>query len=514
MAAQAPITRCTSNENNDVIIDFGDVEYLSASSTMADDTLPPPAGLAATVVRDAIEIDFDSAARADGAPSSEEEASTATDPASTESSVTSTSTSPTPKARHIPFTSAERLAKATPDVVPDEPVLVAKYFAQTQIQTETQTETVSEKTALLASESSAGPTDESTILYLAYGSNMAASTFEGARRIKPLSCVTVSAPTLRLTFDLPGVPYREPCFANTAIRRPPKTPPKIPDVPDLPVPGPPGPPRNPPPKVGSHGDPIWDGPLYGVVYEVTAEDYAKIIATEGGGASYQEILVPCLMVAPRMGVPEKPVVPVPPRPFLARTLFAPQLPADKKAVGQTEGEDDDGDDGDDDDNGSGLARGWRAFVRRLVRLATVRPRPDPEYAQPSQRYLGLLTSGAADHELPQAYQDWLASLHPYTITSRRQAIGSVLLQAAALPFLLLVLAAGRIPRKKGSSGRMPLAMLIAVGLIFGGVWWLYDHVFRVVFGDGERTQPTPGDAKGGDAKRVDERGDEKKKIKG
>ncbi|KIH90921.1 gliotoxin biosynthesis protein [Sporothrix brasiliensis 5110] len=513
MAAQAPMTRCTSNEHNDVIIDFGDVEYSSASSTMADDTPPAPAGLAATVVRDAIEIDFDSAARADGATSSEEEASTATDPASPESSVTSTSTASTPKARRIPFTSAERLAKATPDVVPDEPVLVAKYFAQTQ----TQTGTASEKTALLASESSAGPADESTVLYLAYGSNMAASTFEGARRIKPLSCVTVSAPTLRLTFDLPGVPYREPCFANTAIRRPPKTPPKIPDVPDvpdvpdLPVPGPPGPPRNPPPRVGSHGDPIWDGPLYGVVYEVTREDYAKIIATEGGGASYQEILVPCLLVAPRMGVPEKPVVPVPPRPFLARTLFAPQLPADKKAVGQTEGGD--GDD-EDDDNGNGLARRWRAFVRRLVRFATVRTRPDPDYAQPSQRYLGLLTSGAADHELPQAYQDWLASLHPYTITSRRQAIGRVLLLAAAFPFLMLVLAAGRIPRKKGSSGRMPPAMLIAVGLVFGSVWWLYDHVFRVVFGDGERTQPTPGDAKGGDAKRVDEGGDEKKRIKG
>lgn len=468
-----------NNDNNDVIIHIGAVDY---DNTMAtdDDTLPPPAGLAATVVRKAIEIDL------------ETPDATATTPSST---------SP-PAKRRIPHTSAERIALATPDVELEQPVLASKYLAQQE-----QARLLTEKTPFPSTLSTDAPTTtEPTVLYLAYGSNMAAATFEGTRGIKPLSCVTVSAPTLQLTFDLPGIPYREPCFANTAFRKPPKSPPKVPDIPDVPPipapPGPPGPPTNPPPvsvvapkskfEIDSHGDPIWDGPLYGVVYEVTRDDYAKIIATEGGGASYQDVLVPCLVVAPRMGVPEKPDIPVPPRPFLAHTLFAPQVPADRKAIAGETDDDDDNDDGDDNDGDDGdnwFSRRWRTLVKRLVRFASVFGRPDPGYAQPSKRYLGLLTTGAADHELPQAYQDWLASLQPYTITSRRQTVGSNLLLIAALPFLLVILGVNWLPQKKGSTGRMSPTMVIVMGTIFRSVWWVYDHVFDPVFGDGERTEP-------------------------
>ncbi|KAL1895878.1 hypothetical protein Sste5346_004975 [Sporothrix stenoceras] len=474
-----------NNDNNDVIIYIGDVDSDSDNMATDDDTLPPPAGLAATVVRKAIEI----------------ETETPVDDATTSSD--SSSTPSPPAKRRIPHTSAERIALATPEVELEQPVLASKYLAKQE-----QSRLLSEKTPLLSSTQSTST--EPTVLYLAYGSNMAAKTFEGTRGIKPISCVTVSAPTLQLTFDLPGVPYREPCFANTAFRKPPKSPPKVPDIPDVPPipapPGPPGPPQNPPVEVeaeakasttrfelDSHGDPIWDGPLYGVVYEVTRDDYAQIIATEGGGASYQDVLVPCLVVAPRMGVPEKPDIPVVPRPFLAHTLFAPQVPADKKAIaGETDGGDNDGGDGDDDDgdDGNWLARRWRAMVKRLVRFASARGRPDPGYAQPSKRYLGLLTSGAADHELPQAYQDWLGSLQPYTITSRRQTIGSILLIITALPFLLIILGVNWLPRRKGSTGRMSPAMVIVIGSIFRSVWWVYDHVFHPVFGDGERTEPS------------------------
>lgn len=372
--------------------------------------------------------------------------------------------------------------------------------------------------ARLAESAAASCTEPATVLYLAYGSNMAASTFEGVRGIRPLSAVTAAAPTLRLTFDLPGIAYREPCFANTAARRVPKTPPKVPDVPDIPdipdvpVPAPPGPPGPPtPPSVhapsaSAHGDPLWDGPLYGVVYEVTRADYARIIATEGGGASYQDVLVPCLAVAPRMGVPEKPVVPAPPRPFLAHTLWAPQLPAEPPGDDNDNGDavvvvgrGKDDDDDDDDDPSAPLSRFLEKLRRRVLALAAPRARPDPDYAQPSARYLGLLVAGAREHELPDAYQQWLAALQPYTPTTRRQRLAAALLAAAALPFALLMVVVAWWDGRGGDggggdgkgrlgSGRMPAWVVVLMGLFMRAQWWLYDHVLHPIFGDGERTE--------------------------
>ena len=121
----------------------------------------------------------------------------------------------------------------------------------------------------LASLSRGAQEKQKTVLYLAYGSNLCNETFLGKRAIRPLSQINVMVPSLRLTFDLPGIPYSEPCFANTALRSP--------DALD-------------------HDDDDyhknrWHKGLIGVVYEVTLSDYAHIIATEGGGSSYKDILV-------------------------------------------------------------------------------------------------------------------------------------------------------------------------------------------------------------------------------
>ncbi|CAK7199285.1 hypothetical protein SEUCBS139899_001960 [Sporothrix eucalyptigena] len=437
------------HDDHDVVIDVDALRTSAAQSTPY--TMDP---LPAAVVREAIEVE------------------TMTEPTEESSTLSPTSTSPSsvsssPSPR-IPRTSSDRLVRATPNVAPEEPVLASKYI-----------QAPPEKTPLLSEPSPA----EETVLYLAYGSNMAAATFEGTRKIKPLSAVTVSAPTLRLTFDLPGIPYREPCFANTAIRK---------VKPPVPIPAPPGAPGPIKPPVSTdsesrspYGDPAWDGPLYGVVYEVTRDDYARIIATEGGGASYQDVLVPCFVVAPRMGVPEKPVVPVPVKPFLAHTLCAPMVPpSDDNTDEDGDNKNDDENDPDDGGDDSWFSRHWKAFLK----WTTMRGRPNPGYAQPSKRYLGLLTTGAAEHELPQEYQDWLASLQPYTVTSWRQKVGSFLLIAASLPFLLIIVAVNWLPQKKGTTGRMSPGMMVAMGCFFKGIWWVYDNVFKPVFGDGERTQ--------------------------
>ncbi|KAI7198557.1 hypothetical protein KC316_g11445 [Hortaea werneckii] len=67
-----------------------------------------------------------------------------------------------------------------------------------------------------------------SVLYLAYGSNLSNETFRGNRGIKPLSQINVQVPSLRLTFDLPGIPYAEPCFANSGSRDPDNDPTKPP----------------------------------------------------------------------------------------------------------------------------------------------------------------------------------------------------------------------------------------------------------------------------------------------
>lgn len=355
----------------------------------------------------------------------------------------------------IPRTSTTRLTQkdACPTPFPDEPVPASTLLA-----------------AAVAPKS---------ILYLAYGSNLCAETFLGRRGIRPLSQINVSAPSLRLVFDLPGLPYKEPCFANTALRKIPK----LPDPPKLP-PGLPHPPVNLPSSGVPNevcknntlpGDPVWDKGLVGVVYEVTPEDFAKIVATEGGGASYADILVPCLPLPPRMGVPEKPDWPELPKMFVAHTLYAPQIP---EKSGNGDG------DGDGDDDGKWKMPGWmRRWARRLV-LPT--RRPDPDYAQPSARYLKLIRDGAREHELPDEYQKYLWALQPYTITRLPQRIGMVILILLFGPLVLLGVFGGSL--LADGRGRTPRWLAVCMAVLLNVLWMTYDNVLKPVFGDGERTE--------------------------
>lgn len=259
-----------------------------------------------------------------------------------------------------------------------------------------------------------------TVLYLAYGSNLCNETFRGVRGIRPLSQVNVLVPSLRLTFDLPGIPYKEPCFANTALRMPNGT-------------------------QDYHKD-RWHKGLVGVVYEVTLADYAHIIATEGGGSAYHDILVDCFVLPPGDTVPSTPTS----KAFKAHTLFAPAQDKD----GQSRTND------------------------RLVR-------PDPSYAQPSARYLKLITDGAAECELPSEYQDYLHAIRPYTITSAKQETGKNIFLAIWMPFITLVFALGR--KFQDNKGRSPWWVARLSSMVFAAIWLSYDSVFKPTFGDGERT---------------------------
>jgi len=245
-----------------------------------------------------------------------------------------------------------------------------------------------------------------TVFYLAYGSNLSAETFKGVRGIKPLSQVNVHVPELDLTFDLPGLPYLEPCFANTRYRIP----------------------EDKTPSSDYHKD-RWRKGLVGVVYEVTKADYATIIATEGGGSSYQDIVVDCYEIPAGTTVVESHPSNAP---FKAHTLFSPSIPAGTPAL----------------KNGDRIAR------------------PDPSYAQASARYLKLITDGAEQHKLPREYRDYLEDLRPYTITTLGQKTGKAVFMATWMPALLLTFGLGRIFSDK--KGRMPAWLAKLTGLVFQG----------------------------------------------
>lgn len=285
-----------------------------------------------------------------------------------------------------------------------------------------------------------------SVLYLAYGSNLSNETFRGNRGIKPLSQINVQVPELRLTFDLPGIPYAEPCFANTARRDPEKDVPGDEDSRDDD--------GNKMKEEDYHKD-RWHKGLIGVVYEVTPSDYAHIIATEGGGSAYNDVTVACYPFA--SSDPTEPVSQFPStRSFRAHTLFAPAaLPGERPP----------------NDGG------------RLQR-------PDTAYAQASARYLKLITDGATECRLPYEYQDYLNDIRPYTMTTNKQRIGEFVFLSIWLPFLLPIFAMQRL--FEDESGRAPEWLRVLSGAVFQACWASYDSYFKGLFGDGERTLPKKG----------------------
>ncbi|KAL1304629.1 hypothetical protein AAFC00_003593 [Neodothiora populina] len=284
-------------------------------------------------------------------------------------------------------------------------------------------------------------TDENheTVLYLAYGSNLSVETFRGNRGIKPLSQTNVQIPELKLTFDLPGIAYVEPCFANTARRDPDA------DVPKVML-------EHETLQTNDYHKDRWHKGLIGVVYEVTVADYAHIIATEGGGAAYQDVQVDCYPFTssdPAEAVPQFPTT----RPFKAHTLFAPA----------------------------------RTEPLRYVQDSGRLQRPDTSYAQPSARYLTLITDGAAECLLPYEYQDYLNDIRPYTVTSNKQRIGQFVFLTIWLPIVMFIFALQR--SFSDEKGVAPMWLKVLSGAMFQASWSSYDSYFKGIFGDGERTTP-------------------------
>lgn len=262
--------------------------------------------------------------------------------------------------------------------------------------------------------------DSGNVNYLAYGSNLSKATFSGVRGIKPLSSTVVHVPSLDLTFDLPGMPYSEPCFANSRYR----------DA------------TAPPSKSPYHKD-RWQKGMIGVVYEITIADFRTVIATEGGGVGYQDVLVDCF-VLPKGALTLDEGLHQNGTPIRAHTLLSPQNSKGKWAV-----------------------------------------RPDPSYAQPSARYLGLITSGGDEHNLPADYMAYLRDIRPYRVTTFRQRVGKTVFGSTWWAFLMVIFMIGRLLSNK--KGRVPEWYANIMKFYIKVLFIFYDNVFKRLFGDGERT---------------------------
>lgn len=271
-----------------------------------------------------------------------------------------------------------------------------------------------------AGEDSTSESTADTVLYLGYGSNLSAEAFRGQRNIKPLSQVNVVVPTLSLTFDLPGIPYAEPCFGNVRYRD------------NAAVEG-----SQHHSRTEDYHKNHWPKGLVGVVYEVTKADYTHIIATEGGGAGYQDVLVDCYALSGDSveDVPWKPSG----QPFKAHTLHAPVTVA----------------------------------------------RPDHSYAQPSSRYLKLITDGATEHGLPLEYQAFLHQIRTYHLTTTQQRLGAYIFLSVWSPFFLFFMGGAAIFLRP--DGTYPKWVATFLQAMFTACWASYDHFFKETFGDGERT---------------------------
>ena len=200
----------------------------------------------------------------------------------------------------------------------------------------------------------------------------------------------------------------------------------------------------------------WHKPLIGVVYEVSLSDYAKIIATEGGGRGYRDIVVDCYPFAEK-STPSDPVPDIPnTKPFKAHSLLSP---------------------------GAKVNTHSQAHHNPCKKYPGVRP--NPTHAQPSARYLKLLTSGAAEHKLPDAYREYLSQIRPYRITTTGQKIGKVLFLLIWGPAFLMLLALSKA--LAGEDGRSPAWLNRVTDILSAAMWGSYDCFFLRMFGEGERT---------------------------
>ncbi|BCS28404.1 gamma-glutamyl cyclotransferase gliK [Aspergillus puulaauensis] len=236
------------------------------------------------------------------------------------------------------------------------------------------------------------------IWYFAYGSNIRSSVMKG-RAITPLRAQPVVVPSHILCFDIFGIPYAEPAFAS------------ITTLPSDLAAG------------GSQEQAI--PPVHGVAYLLTADDYRRLVLTEGAGVGYNEISVRARILSLDPDEGEE---------IMAYTLQA-KYP-------------------------------WR-----------------PNRA-PSMRYMGLIVDGANEFSLPDTYKTYLQSLPVYVPlpTYRSQAGAWCFLTFWRRAIRLLARLTQVSTNERGHCPRWLGGVIVGV---YRCMWGWHDYVHSVIWTPGD-----------------------------
>ncbi|KJX95713.1 gliotoxin biosynthesis protein GliK [Zymoseptoria brevis] len=161
--------------------------------------------------------------------------------------------------------------------------------------------------------------------------------------------------------------------------------------------------------------------VHGVAYRLNAEGYARLIASEGGGVGYRELQI--------LGVP----------------------------VGSES-----------------------TFIQMWTLVALHPKRPN---AAPSLRYLRLIQEGAAEHALPQPYQEYLRTIPYYTASdSWISRLGArIFLSVARKQVRVLAYA---VRSSVDVSGRSRKVWRTVAYVVFHAMWCAHDWAFKPIFGSG------------------------------
>ncbi|OTA66115.1 hypothetical protein K449DRAFT_431589 [Hypoxylon sp. EC38] len=250
------------------------------------------------------------------------------------------------------------------------------------------------------------PIPSENIWYLAYGSNLSSSKFVHDRGITPLDTAVVSVPNFTLSMESAGVPYQEPSFAS--IR-----------------------------PLNNNAD-LKKKELLGTAYLVTPQQYSHIIASEGGGIAYKEVLVEI-------------------------------DPVGKTSEIEAPNEDNLGD--------------GHKTARTLVSVMVRQPAP-----RPSRRYMDLIIDGASESNYPTDYQNYLKALPSYQKPARGSArIGAALFLSIWVPIMMLMerITKMAISWHGDEAGNAPHFVIWLVRVTVMSMWWYHDHIHAPLWGRGD-----------------------------
>lgn len=230
------------------------------------------------------------------------------------------------------------------------------------------------------------------IWYCAYGSNMLSSVLCDRRKVSTKRVAPVKIHDYVLTFSLLGVPYNEPAMANIepSSRASEKSKPTI---------------------------------AHGVAFLISPVDFARIIASEGGGITYRPVK---LKVTALDQSNEN---------FHVHTLLAKS------------------------------------------------PAPVPRL--PSKRYMSLLIEGAKSHNLPLEYQQMLASQKTFNNGhSRRYSLGKWLFDAFWMKIAQRQIQRG-VMKLRNSDGTVPRWFMLVFDLAYNAMWAYHDYFHSHIWGRGD-----------------------------